>query len=134
VKRRRKTPENINLQIERVTRQSLINVKRDEITSVKRRLKTMRPDKLRTRNIRTRNLTKLMGHDRTHTFILQKKAKATMALHIELPKDILTNALDQAVSLRSRQSKAANNSLIKQALEQEIAAITTAKNTIAEIK
>ena len=56
-----------------------------------------------------------------------------MALRVELPKDILTNALDQAVSLRSRQAKAANNALIKQALEQEIAAITTAKNTITEL-
>lgn len=57
-----------------------------------------------------------------------------MATRIELPKDIVKAMLEQAQSLRSRQIKAATNTLIKEALEKEQEQIIAAKNTITEIK
>lgn len=57
-----------------------------------------------------------------------------MATRVELPKDIIKAALEQAAGLRSRNKKAATNELIKQALDQEETAIRAALNTLSEIK
>lgn len=57
-----------------------------------------------------------------------------MATRVELPKDLVKLALQGAISLRVRQDKAASNALIAKALQDEIAALTTAMNTLTEIK
>ncbi len=57
-----------------------------------------------------------------------------MAIKVELPKELVQTALDQAMSLRSRQIKQASNPIISDALEKERAAIMAAKNTLTEIK
>lgn len=57
-----------------------------------------------------------------------------MATRVELPKEIVKYALEQAVSLRHRQIKAATNALIKKALEDELASLTTGLNTLTEVK
>lgn len=57
-----------------------------------------------------------------------------MAIRVELPKEILNAALEQAITLRARHITAATNAIIKQALEQEQAALIAAKSTIQEVK
>jgi hypothetical protein len=74
-----------------------------------------------------------MSHDRLHRVILSHK-EAIMAVRVELPKDLLKAALEQAASLRARNIKAATNALIKQALEEEDRAIRAAIQTITESK
>lgn len=56
-----------------------------------------------------------------------------MATKVELPKEIVRPALEQAAALRARNAKAATNPVIKHALEQEEAAIRAALNTIETI-
>lgn len=57
-----------------------------------------------------------------------------MATRVELPKELLLSALEQAAALRSRNIKASTNLVIKQALEEELRVITLAKNTMQETK
>lgn len=57
-----------------------------------------------------------------------------MAVRVDLPKELITAALEQAISLRERYIKSANNPIIKQAYEQEQAAMIAAKSTLQEIK
>lgn len=57
-----------------------------------------------------------------------------MATRIELPKDITKALIEQGISLRNRQIKQAINSIIKEALEKEVAILTIAGNTLQEIK
>lgn len=57
-----------------------------------------------------------------------------MATRVELPKELVKAALEQAASLRARNVKAATNNLIKQALADEEMAIRTSLNSLAEIK
>lgn len=57
-----------------------------------------------------------------------------MATKVELPKDLVRAALEQAKSLRTRNIKAATNALIKQALEEEEKAIVQAIGTLTEVK
>lgn len=57
-----------------------------------------------------------------------------MATRVELPKDIVKVALEQAQSLRTRQIKASSNNIIKQALEEELRVISQATTTLTEIK
>jgi len=56
-----------------------------------------------------------------------------MAIKIDLPKEILVSALDQAAALRSRNIKAATNPIIKEALEKEHAEILKAKTSIEKL-
>lgn len=57
-----------------------------------------------------------------------------MALKVELPKELLTHALDQAIALRERYIKAASNPVIKQAYEQELKALEQAKHSAETIR
>lgn len=57
-----------------------------------------------------------------------------MATKVDLPRDLVKAALEQAKSLRTRNIKSATNPLIKQALEEEERAIANAITTIAETK
>jgi hypothetical protein len=57
-----------------------------------------------------------------------------MAVKVDLPKELIIVALEQAASLRARNIKAATNTVIKEALEQEMAAIVKAKSTIETVK
>lgn len=57
-----------------------------------------------------------------------------MATKVELPKELVKAALEQAKSLRTRNAKAATNNLIRQALQDEEQAIQNAINTLAETK
>lgn len=57
-----------------------------------------------------------------------------MATRVELPKEIVKAALEQAASLRTRGIKAATNSVIKQALEQELLVISQAIPLLQETK
>lgn len=56
-----------------------------------------------------------------------------MALKVELPKELLTSALQQAIQLRERYIKAANNPVIKQAYEQEHKTLTNALQNFEQI-
>lgn len=53
---------------------------------------------------------------------------------VELPKELVKNALDGAAALSDRRSKAATNSIIKEAHEKEVAAYLTAAATLKETK
>lgn len=57
-----------------------------------------------------------------------------MPLSIDLPKEILVPAIDAAISLRERYIKSAHNPVIKQAYEQELAALERSKTSITAIK
>lgn len=57
-----------------------------------------------------------------------------MATRVELPKDLVKTALEQAASLRARNIKAATNALIKTALEDEERQIRAAIGIMTEIK
>lgn len=57
-----------------------------------------------------------------------------MATKVELPKDIVRAALEQAKSLRTRNIKTATNAIIKEALQQEETAIAQAISTLTEVK
>lgn len=57
-----------------------------------------------------------------------------MAVKVELSKDILKTLIEQGISLRNRQIKAATNALIKSALEEEIKGLTASSNSITEAK
>lgn len=57
-----------------------------------------------------------------------------MATRVELPKELVKDALAQAKSLRTRNAKATNNAIIKQALQEEEAHIAAAMNTLTDIK
>lgn len=57
-----------------------------------------------------------------------------MPVKVDLPKEIVVYALKQAIQLRSRGITAATNSLIKQALEDERAALVRAADTVTEVK
>lgn len=57
-----------------------------------------------------------------------------MATRVELPKDLVLAALNQAAQLRVRGIKAATNALIKKALEDEETHIRAATQTLSEIK
>ena len=57
-----------------------------------------------------------------------------MATRVELPREIVKIALEQACTLRLRQMKAATNDLIKKALDDEERAIRTAISTITDTK
>lgn len=57
-----------------------------------------------------------------------------MATKVELPKELVKAALEQAKSLRTRNIKSATNPLIKQALEQEETQIAQAIQTLTETK
>lgn len=56
-----------------------------------------------------------------------------MACRVELPKEIIVAALEQAAGLRARNAKAATNKIIQQALEEELRQITAAKTMVQEI-
>lgn len=56
-----------------------------------------------------------------------------MATRVELPKELIKQAIDQAISLRYRQIKATGNAMIKAALEEELKHLAGAKDTCAEI-
>lgn len=57
-----------------------------------------------------------------------------MATKVELPKELVKAALEQAASLRARNIKSATNPLIKQALEEEDRQIRAAISTLTETK
>lgn len=57
-----------------------------------------------------------------------------MATRVELPRELVKNALENAIALRERQIKAATNQIIKDALAQEQAVITAAATQLTEIK
>lgn len=57
-----------------------------------------------------------------------------MATRVELPLKITKDALQQAISLRTRQKNAASNELIRKALEDEILSIQHAVNSATETK
>lgn len=57
-----------------------------------------------------------------------------MATRVELPKEIVLAALQQAAQLRARGIKAATNALIKQALSEEEDQIRKASQTLTETK
>lgn len=52
---------------------------------------------------------------------------------VQLPKEIVKAALDQALSLRARNVKAATNTVIKEALEQEQLQIAKALQTLETV-
>lgn len=56
-----------------------------------------------------------------------------MAVKVDLPKELLASALDGAISLRSRNIKAATNPIIREALEKEHADLTKAKANIEKL-
>jgi len=53
-----------------------------------------------------------------------------MAVKVELPKELIKAALDQAHALRMRNAKAATNNIIQQALEAEAVEIAKAIQTL----
>lgn len=55
-----------------------------------------------------------------------------MPLKLDLPKAMVKNALEQAISLRRRNINSASNELIKKALEDEVSAIRLAIDTMTE--
>ena len=57
-----------------------------------------------------------------------------MATRVELPKELIKTALEQAAALRQRNIKATANAIIKQALEEELRQITLAKDTMTDSK
>jgi len=57
-----------------------------------------------------------------------------MATKVELPKELVKTAIEQAILLRHRQIKQATNALIKQALEQELTDLSKARDTLTETK
>lgn len=57
-----------------------------------------------------------------------------MAIRVELPKELTQRALEQAAASSKRAANSTKNPVIKQALEQELAAYTTAANTLTETK
>lgn len=57
-----------------------------------------------------------------------------MALRIELPRPLLHTALEGAIDKLERANAKETNQIIIDARQQEIATLTTAKNTITEIK
>lgn len=57
-----------------------------------------------------------------------------MATRVDLPKELVRVALEQAAALRTRNGKAATNALIKEALAGEESAIRASLNTLSEIK
>lgn len=57
-----------------------------------------------------------------------------MATKVELPREMVKVALEQACTLRLRQMKQATNELIKKALDDEERAIRLAINTLADTK
>jgi len=57
-----------------------------------------------------------------------------MATQVDLPKDLIKAALEQAISLRRRNVTAATNNLIKNALEDEISALRKGIDTMKETK
>lgn len=57
-----------------------------------------------------------------------------MATKIELPKDVIKIAFKKHIDSCKRASTAATNTLIKNALDDEIGQITKALDTMTEIK
>ena len=57
-----------------------------------------------------------------------------MATRIELPRELVKAAIENAIGLRERQIKAATNQTIKDALAQEQAALTQASTSLTEVK
>ena len=57
-----------------------------------------------------------------------------MATKVDLPRDLVRAALEQAKSLRTRNIKSATNPLIKQALLEEEQAIANAIGTLQDTK
>lgn len=57
-----------------------------------------------------------------------------MAIKVELPKEIVKTLIEQGVSLRNRQIKAATNGIIKEALEKELADLIRASNSLEQMK
>lgn len=57
-----------------------------------------------------------------------------MATKVELPRELVKTALEQAASLRVRNAKASTNPIIKQALEEEERHIRNAISTLTETK
>lgn len=57
-----------------------------------------------------------------------------MAVKVELPKELVKAALEQAASLRARNAKSATNSIIKQAYEEEELQINKAISVLETMK
>lgn len=57
-----------------------------------------------------------------------------MATRVELPKEMVQNALDQAIASRKRAIITQPNALIKGILEKELAELATARNTVTDTK
>lgn len=57
-----------------------------------------------------------------------------MAIRIELPKELLTTAIEGSIASLKRANTKEKNQIIKDAREKEIAVLTTALNTTTEIK
>ena len=57
-----------------------------------------------------------------------------MAIRIDLPKEIIAQALQAKISTNNRNKNASTNDIIKQALEQENQKIAAAIATISETK
>lgn len=57
-----------------------------------------------------------------------------MATRIELPMQLVQDALATKIASTKRAANAATNPLIKDVLQKELAALETAKNTLAEVK
>ena len=57
-----------------------------------------------------------------------------MAIRIDLNKEAVTQALQQRIDSLTRAKTKALNPLMTEIYEKEIAALTTAKNTLTEIK
>jgi len=57
-----------------------------------------------------------------------------MAIQVDLPKELLVNALDLAIAKRERDAKASTNKIIKEAHEQEQLAFEKGKASIQTIK
>lgn len=57
-----------------------------------------------------------------------------MAIRVELPKELVLAALNQKTASVKRAIGSAVNPVIKDALEKELAAYTTAANTLTEVK
>jgi hypothetical protein len=59
--------------------------------------------------------------------------EGTMPIKIDLPKDILSDLLDQGIALRERRMKQSTNSIIREAFEQEAIQITKAKQSLEKM-
>jgi len=57
-----------------------------------------------------------------------------MPIQVDLPKELLVNALELAIAKRERDAKAATNKIIKEAHEQEQNALEKGKASIQTIK